>query len=219
MTALSSINFESEYIGQIEFSQAFELQQSLWQKAKMEQINTILGLEHPAVVTLGRRADHNEIHSDNEIPVVATTRGGLATIHSEGQLVIYPIIDLSKIKIGVRDFVCLLLKVTQNVFLNLNIKTYIDDQNIGLYTDNGKIAFCGLQIKSRISLHGLSINISNDLNLFNSIKSCGIENSNLDRLHEYRNDITVAEFYKLWLSELSRLNYFNNGGRGATEFK
>lgn len=199
--------FESKYLGKMDFEKAFDLQKNLWEKAKSNRMNSVIGLEHPAVITLGRRASESEVHMQNQnlIPIVNASRGGLATLHSEGQLVIYPIIQLSQFKLGVRDYVHLLLEVTEKVFLKLNLKTYKDDLNIGLYTENGKIAFCGLEIKNGISLHGISINISNDLNLFKNIKSCGFDTMDLDRLNNYRTDIAPSKFYSLWVDEFNAL--------------
>jgi lipoyl(octanoyl) transferase len=193
------MNIENQYLGKLEFNEAFELQTKLWQKAKDSHVQSIIGLEHPAVISLGRRADSSEIFNQNQIPVAQATRGGLATIHSEGQLVIYPIMELSRLNLGVRDFVSLLLRTTQMCFQNLGVVTYLDDENIGLYTQHGKIAFCGLQIKNRISLHGISINISNDLELFQNIRSCGFAKLDLDRLENYRTDVSLLQFYKMWI--------------------
>lgn len=193
------MNIENQYLGKLDFNEAFELQTKLWQKAKDSHIQSIIGLEHPAVISLGRRANESEIFNQNHIPSVQATRGGLATIHSEGQLVIYPIMELSQLNMGVRDFVSLLLRTTQMCFQHWGVKTYLDDENIGLYTEKGKIAFCGLQIKNRISLHGISINISNDLNLFQNIRSCGFTKLDLDRLQNYRTDVSLLQFYKIWI--------------------
>ncbi len=193
------MNIENQYLGKLDFNEAFELQTKLWQKAKDSHVQSIIGLEHPAVISLGRRADSSEIFNQNQIPVAQATRGGLATIHSEGQLVIYPIMELSRLNLGVRDFVSLLLRTTQMCFQNLGVVTYLDDENIGLYTQHGKIAFCGLQIKNRISLHGISINISNDLELFQNIRSCGFAKLVIDRLENYRTDVSLLQFYKMWI--------------------
>ncbi len=198
------MNLDSKYLGKIDFNRAANLQKDLWLKAKSGRNNMILGLEHPAVITLGRRANSEEVHS-TLIPVIKASRGGLATLHSEGQLVIYPILQLSQFKLGVRDYVHLLLQTTENVFLKLNLRTYKDDLNIGLYTERGKIAFCGLEIKNGISQHGISINISNDLSLFDNIISCGFQKPDLDKLGNYRTDIGLRAFYELWVDEFMKL--------------
>jgi lipoyl(octanoyl) transferase len=193
------VDFQSEFLGRIDFEKAFQKQEELWLKSKTKNLNFILGLEHPAVITLGRRAEHEEINPSNQIPIIKASRGGLATLHSEGQLVIYPIINIRKLNLGVSDYVDLLLRTTQKVFTDLGLETFIDDKNIGLYTKNGKIAFCGLQIKNGISLHGLSINISNDLNLFKNIRSCGYQDLALDSLSNYRSDVSISIFFNQWL--------------------
>lgn len=205
------MNIENQYLGKLEFNEAFELQTKLWQKAKDSHVQSIIGLEHPAVISLGLRADSSEIFNQNQIPIAKASRGGLATIHSEGQLVIYPIMELSQLNIGVRDFVSLLLRTTQMCFQRLDVVTYLDDENIGLYTERGKIAFCGLQIKNRISLHGISINISNDLKLFQNIRSCGFAKLDLDRLENYRTDINLYQFYQMWIEVfLGQMNIDKN---------
>ncbi len=188
---------ECAFLGKMDFESAFQIQRNLWKAAKFKNQQSVMGLEHPAVITLGRRAEL-PINSLT-LPVVRTTRGGLVTIHSEGQLVIYPIVNLRQIKVGVKKFVEYLLLVTQKTFEDFDIKTFIDDQRIGLYTNNGKIAFCGLEIKEGISQHGISINISNDLHLFQSIVSCGVQEMAMDRLSNYRFDVNLEIFFDAWI--------------------
>lgn len=202
MIELKPIHIEASYIGTIEYQAAYQLQCHLWSLAKSKQQLSLIGLEHPAVMTLGRRMTGRfSIEQQQDIPIVQSTRGGLVTVHSEGQLVVYPIVDLKKIGLGVKDFVFLLLKTTQEVLSSYGLQTYTDDRNIGLYTEKGKIAFCGLEIKEGISLHGISINISNDLQLFSKIVSCGISNLNTDRVINHNPDVTLREFFERWSTQ------------------
>lgn len=190
-------DLEFTYLGKVDFNSAFEIQQNLWRMAKEKNQTSIMGLEHPAVVTLGRRAQ--EPHLPISLPVVRTTRGGLVTLHSEGQLIIYPIVNLKQQKIGVKDFVSELLSITQKTFADFQVQTFIDEERIGLYTAKGKIAFCGLEIKEGVSQHGLSVNISNDLSLFKNIVSCGISSMSTDRLQNYRSDVNLSLFFQAWI--------------------
>lgn len=174
------------------------------------QQSYVLGLEHPAVMTLGYRARaENEILNQLvSIPVVRATRGGLATVHSEGQLVIYPILDLREQRLGVRSFVELLLAITKDVLQGFGIEAELDQEKIGLYTRQGKIAFCGLQIKNGISLHGLSINMTNDLTLFEQIMACGVQKQKMDCTGHYLN-IEKQIFFQKWTEALSlKLGYW-----------
>ena len=190
---------EHAYLGCLDFEAAFQIQRNLWNCAKVKNQMSIMGLEHPAVITLGRRMKLQEWVSSGNIPVVQSTRGGLATIHSEGQLVIYPVINLKEHGLGVKEFVCKILKITQSTLSDYGIESFVDDESIGLFTENGKIAFCGLEIKEGISQHGISINIANDLRLFSQIVSCGVTALKTDRVCNHVSDVTMRDFFEKWI--------------------
>ena len=200
------MGFEFKYLGAVEYQNALIIQSDLCAQIKNENSpGIILGLEHPKVLTLGYRAQQeSEVLPTNHMPVVKVNRGGLATIHSEGQLIIYPILNLKHFKIGVREYVELLLKTTQEMLTEFGaeIEAYTEEA-VGLYTKKGKIAFCGIQIKEGVSLHGLSINISNDLDLFNNIIACGIQNQKLDKLINYSTQINLESLFSNWLSHFN----------------
>ena len=201
----NNFSLEHTYLGTLDFEAAFQIQRNLWHSAKDKNQISIMGLEHPAVITLGRRMKSDDLITVSGIPVVQSTRGGLATIHSEGQLVIYPIMNLRSQGLGVKEFVCKLLKITQITLEDYNIESYIDDENVGLYTGYGKIAFCGLEIKEGVSQHGISINIANDLSLFSQIVSCGITSLNTDRVCNHVSDVTMRDFFEKWRSHFKQV--------------
>lgn len=192
-----------KYLGVINYNEACALQEKLWQEARDKSQNSIIGLQHPAVLTLGYRANpENEIIEQSSIEVLRSSRGGLATIHSEGQLVIYPILRLKDFGLGVRDYIMLLLQNTQEVLQSYGIQSRLDEKAVGLYTVTGKIAFCGVRIKNGISLHGLSLNIQNDLELFKNIRACGVFYSNMDKVGNYQN-ISVTQVYADWINSFT----------------
>lgn len=193
---------EFKYLGLTDYATAYEAQLKALEQAFSNQKYTVLGLEHPAVLTLGHRALPDlEILKSNAIKIEKIGRGGLATIHSEGQLVIYPILNIRTLKLGVRNYVQLLLTTTQNILREIGIESFTDDEAIGLYTEKGKIAFCGVQIKNGCSLHGISLNVSNDLDLFQNIRSCGVEVPKLDKISFYNNHIKSPTLFKKWSEE------------------
>lgn len=209
MTGLNSISkstgeaphLESSYLGPMDYQRSVNLQRDLLEKARVSRGHYLIGLEHPAVLTLGYRArEAEEIYNSQEpgLPVVFTARGGLATIHSEGQLVIYPVLNLRELGLGARDYVCLLLRTTRKLLANLGIASTMDEQVVGLYTARGKIAFCGIQITNGVSQHGLSLNVRNDLSLFSRIRACGVENPRFDSLANHGVSFTLAELYSQW---------------------
>lgn len=196
---------EAAFLGLQDYEKSVQLQSDLLLLAQQSKHGYVIGLEHPAVLTLGYRASvEHEIKQDNNLPIVRISRGGLATIHSEGQLVIYPIVNLRELNLGVRDYVLLLLQTTQELLKTFKINSFIDKKCIGLYSQYGKIAFCGIQIKNGISQHGLSLNVRNDLALFSSIRSCGVENPEFDSLSRHRISHTLSEIYQIWIEIFKR---------------
>lgn len=201
MIALKSTNnLEASYLGCLDYEASVAMQQNLMCMAQNTGAHYVIGLEHPAVLTLGYRAEIAEEIIHAELPVVRSTRGGLATIHSEGQLVIYPVLNLRSLHLGVRDYVMLLLQTTQDLLKHSGIESFIDDKAVGIYTKQGKIAFCGVQVKNGISQHGLSLNVRNDLSLFTGIRACGLINPQFDSMAAHGNTRTLGELYTQWIS-------------------
>jgi lipoyl(octanoyl) transferase len=194
-------NIEFSFIGLTDYQKAQSLQLDLHQLVKEKSIHAIIGLEHPAVMTLGHRVAASDANDIQELPIVRSTRGGLITIHSEGQLVIYPILDLKTLGWGVKTYVTKLLQTTQRLLAEYQVESFLDEEAIGLYTSKGKIAFCGIQIKNGISLHGISLNVRNDLSLFQNISACGVEKVNLDRLQNYNVNLTLDELFNQWVTQ------------------
>ncbi len=202
MTESKSISspFEAAYLGSFDFRKSVGLQDDLLKLALRTNSNFVIGLEHPAVLTLGHRAEFaHEVLIPSPLPIERVSRGGLATVHSEGQLVIYPVLNLRELNLGVRDYVCLLLKTTNELLRSLGVDSFIDEKAVGVFTKTGKIAFCGVQVKNGVSQHGISLNVRNDLALFNSIRSCGVAEPTFDRLCEYDVNMTLQEIFSRWL--------------------
>lgn len=199
-TNKKSASLEASFMGLMDYSKSVELQKDLLLLSQQSKNNYVIGLEHPAVMTLGYRANiQEEIYDDSVLPIERISRGGLATIHSEGQLVIYPVINLRELNLGVREYVLILLETTQELLKRFGVVSFIDEKAIGLYTLHGKIAFCGIQIQQGITQHGLSINVRNDLSLFGHIRACGVHNSSFDSLSHYQVSHTLSELYQQWI--------------------
>lgn len=204
----SSNNVETSYLGLIDFDKALSLQEQLHQLVSRDEKSFILGLEHPLVMTLGLRAHSMDLSllcsKPWAAPVHKISRGGLATIHSPGQLVIYPLVDLRRQGLSVKQFIKCLFQTTHLTLKELGIESRFDlSDQPGVYTRHGKIAFCGLQIKNGITLHGLSINIHNDISLFNEIESCGISAPKIDSVQMHGVTYSTRDFFNTWLKHFS----------------
>jgi lipoate-protein ligase B len=174
-----------QYNGLISFRQGLELQDQAVDSVGRSGRPVCLGCEHYPVITLGKRAGPGEILGsqwelkDRGFEVVETDRGGQATLHSPGQLVIYPILPLRDYQISVRDYVSLLEETTIKWLATQKISAQKKEET-GIFTSVGKIAFIGIRVEKGICRHGISINISNNLELFQWISACGMRQRPLD---------------------------------------
>jgi len=134
-----------------------------------------------------------------QIPVVKSDRGGLATLHSPGQLIIYPLISIDKRGWGPKNYVCQLLKITEGCLLKLGLHVQCDEDSSGLYINQKKICFIGLRVSDGRVYHGLSLNVSNDLSLFEDISACGWHGRPLTSLKEQGiTTLSTKELFSLW---------------------
>ncbi len=170
------MHVDSKWLGLTPYSKALDQQAQAWQQVHNKELSgVILGCEHPAVITLGRSAQR-----DSELKLQATDfevyqidRGGQATLHNPGQLVIYPIISLNDYNLRIKDFIFLLEQVSINTLSELGVESFRKENSPGLYTENGKIVFIGIRIDQKITRHGISINVKNNLWDFDKIRICG----------------------------------------------
>ncbi|MFN3697313.1 MAG: lipoyl(octanoyl) transferase LipB [Pseudobdellovibrio sp.] len=200
------------WLGSVRYDESLQLQNDLLEFKKRHRShhsilqrnekNFFIGLEHDLVLTLGLRAhDQSEFYSQFGFPIYKIRRGGLATVHNSGQLVIYPIVDLKSSNLSVKKFVENLFLTTQELLEKYKISCVVDvNYQPGVYTKSGKIAFCGLQISNGITQHGLSLNNSNNLDVFEKIESCGIKNANLDSIKENGIEISNKDLFIQWSS-------------------
>lgn len=162
--------------GLVPFSEGLKIQERAFLRARREGLGTVLGMEHPLVVTGGVRTSEAEKAQFQEafpqVPIVSVPRGGQLTFHNPGQLVIYPILPLPMQGRGVKVFLEALMKATEEFLAELGVSV-MTKPCPGLYTEKGKIASFGLHVREGIAAHGLSINIRNDLELFPGQSLCG----------------------------------------------
>ena len=169
--------------GCIGYQDALDLQRNLYQKRLDGQISdTILLLEHAPVITLGARQTANHVIDSPDrlarqgIDLIQTRRGGGTTVHNPGQLVIYVICHLKERHLGVSECVRLLERSAIALLKELQVAAHTKKGYPGVWTGAGKIASVGLRIRHWVTTHGMAINISNDLRLFDCIIPCGLEN-------------------------------------------
>jgi lipoate-protein ligase B len=170
-------------LGRVPYLEAWELQRSLAAAVSEGRIpDTVILLEHPPVVTLGRRTDEGELHipKDADVEVVETDRGGKSTYHGPGQLVCYPIFDLTRhgedVKRYCRDLEEALIRTIGAVGVEA---TRIEGlTGIWLERPPRKIASIGVHISKWVTTHGYALNVDLDPAPFTEwITACGIEDT------------------------------------------
>lgn len=155
--------------------------QETWQKMRVftnqrlpDTADELWLLQHPSVFTQGQAGKAEYIFNSGDIPVVQTDRGGQVTYHGPGQLVVYPLFNLVRRKIGVKIFVHLLEQVIINLLANYNIGANLRDDAPGVYVEEKKICSIGLKIRRGCSYHGIALNVAMDLTPFSRINPCGL---------------------------------------------
>ena len=169
-------------LGLIEYKKAWDLQLDLWAKRVEGRVpDLLLFLEHPHVLTLGRRGNRthllasSEILTKRNIPVFHIERGGDVTYHGPGQLVVYPILDLKEYGWNLVRYIEQLEEVIIRTLSDFGISAKRDSLNRGVWVDRQKIASVGVAVKRWVSFHGFALNYETDLTYFDLINPCGLE--------------------------------------------
>ncbi|MCF1427021.1 MAG: lipoyl(octanoyl) transferase LipB [Shewanella sp.] len=130
-------------------------------------------VEHPPVFTQGQAGKAEHILNPGNIPVIQVDRGGQVTYHGPGQLVAYPLLDIKRRKLGVRQLVTDIEQSLVDLLKPYGIEAYAKANAPGVYVDERKIASLGLRIRKGCSFHGLALNVDMDLAPFLRINPCG----------------------------------------------
>ena len=138
-------------------------------------------LEHNTVYTAGTSSKSEDLINKN-IKVIKTNRGGKHTIHSPGQKVVYFVLNLNKRKKDIRKLINQIEIIIINILKNYKVTSNADKKNIGIWVDDKKIAAIGLRVRKWIAYHGFSLNVSNDLTIYDGIIPCGIKNKDVTSL-------------------------------------
>lgn len=159
--------------------------------------DTLILVEHPSVMTLGRNATTDNLLTPADelaalgIPVIRTTRGGQITYHGPGQLVLYPIMELTGLDEGPIWYVGKLEDVLIQTLAALGLTATGDSKDRGVWVGSNKIAAIGVRITRHITLHGVSLNVRVDLEPYRHIIPCGIRDRGITSLHLLQKEISL----------------------------
>lgn len=182
---------EFHQLGRVSYKEVWELQQTYFNKLieskRSESFSPmkLIFVEHDPVYTFGKHAKKNHLLASPEMlenvgaDVYEIERGGDITYHGPGQLVVYPIFDLERMKIGIKQYVAQIEQCIIAVLNSYDIKSGTIPNRIGVWLDidqanERKIAAIGIKSSRYVTMHGLALNVNTDLNMFQHIVPCGI---------------------------------------------
>ena len=150
-------------------------------------------LEHLPVYTLGLNGKAEHLLNPGDIPIIKADRGGQVTYHGPGQLVVYTLLDLKRLKLGIRQLVTLLEQAMITALAQFDIIATAKPEAPGVYVDGKKIGSIGIRIKKNCSYHGICLNNNMDLTPFNHINTCGFKDLQVTQLADFGVNISTAE--------------------------
>ena len=178
-------------LGLIDYKAALDIQTDLRDRRIAGQVpDTLILLEHPPVVTLGRSGNLNNVLvseselSDRAIRLIHTNRGGDVTYHGPGQIVGYAIMDLARHGTDLRKHLWKLEEVLIRTLASLGITGIRRDGETGIWVAQNKIASIGIHVKRWVTMHGFALNIAPDFNHLSLINHCGITDAPMTSIHK-----------------------------------
>jgi lipoyl(octanoyl) transferase len=161
------------HLGQVEYERTWREMQSFTDSRSADTPDEVWYLQHAPVFTLGRNGKPEHLLDTGEIPVIQVDRGGQVTYHGPGQLVVYPLLDLTRLQLGVQSLVRILEQTVIDLLAGHGVTATRRNKAPGVYVDDRKIAALGLRVRRGCCFHGLSLNMDMDLAPFSMINPCG----------------------------------------------
>lgn len=162
-------------------------------------------IEHFPIYTLGLNSKREHLLNIGDIPVIQTDRGGQVTYHGLGQLVVYPLMNIKRLNLNIRQLVTVLEQTMINTLAYYSIHAVAKADAPGVYVNTKKIGSIGLRIKNNACYHGLSLNNAMDLRPFQSINPCGYAGLQMTQLANLGINISLNELANTLINELTTL--------------
>jgi lipoyl(octanoyl) transferase len=184
-------------LGIIPYGDALKMQERLVSEVREGAEETLLLLEHPPVYTIGAGGSVNNV-LDPAISALRVNRGGDVTYHGPGQLVGYPIVDLSRRGRDLHRYLRFLEELLMESCSKLGVETFTVSGRTGVWTSRGKLASIGVGVRHWVSMHGFALNVSVDTSAFQRINPCGMAACRITSLSSERgSDPAMAQVKEL----------------------
>jgi lipoyl(octanoyl) transferase len=162
-------------------------------------------VEHEPVFTLGQAGKPEHVLMPGDIPVIQVDRGGQVTYHGPGQIVAYPLLDLKRLKVGVRDYVCRIEQALIDTLAEWNIEGARREGAPGVYVNGAKVAALGIRVRRGCTFHGLAFNIAGESTApFLRINPCGYQGLDVVALGDLGGPSSLDAVKPVLLAQLAR---------------
>ena len=162
-------------LGRQPFPTVWAAMEALTDARGEDAVDELWLVEHEPIFTLGQAGKVEHVLAAGDIPVIRTNRGGQVTYHGPGQIVAYPLVDLRRLNIGVREFVCRIEQALIDTLATWDIAAVRRDGAPGVYVGDSKIGALGLRVRRGCTFHGMAFNVAMDLEPFARINPCGYQ--------------------------------------------
>jgi len=170
------------HLGRVDYASTWHAMQRFTAERSAASADEIWFLEHDPIFTLGMNASRAHLIAPGDIPVLQIDRGGQVTYHGPGQLVVYPLVDLKRAGLSVRDLVSALENAIISYAAEFGIGAHCRKSAPGVYVGERKLASLGIRIRRGASYHGLALNVHMDLEPFGRIDPCGFPGLQMTQL-------------------------------------
>ena len=192
-------------LGRRDYEKTWQAMHEFTDQRSPETPDEIWLVEHNPVFTQGQAGKAEHLLHTGDIPVVQSDRGGQVTYHGPGQQVAYILIDLRRIKLGVRELVTHIENTVINTLSHFGVESNARPDAPGVYVDGKKICSLGLRIRRGCSFHGLALNINMDLTPFLRINPCGYAGMEMTQLSLLNGPSELLEVQPVLVEELTKL--------------
>ena len=202
------MSFTVRNLGLQDYQTTWQAMQRFTQERTAQTPDELWIVEHFPVYTLGLNGKREHLLNTGLIPVINSDRGGQVTYHGPGQLVFYTLLDIKRLKLGVRQLVSTLENAMIDVLAQYGITAAARADAPGVYVDAKKIGSIGIRIKNNASYHGFSLNNHMDLSPFDHINTCGYSGLEVTQISDLgvtiENDALASQLVQALISALNK---------------
>ena len=206
-SAISTLHIRE--LGLMEYEPVWRAMQAFTDQRDPSTTDELWMVQHPPIFTLGQAGRSEHVLDAGDIPVLHVDRGGQVTYHGPGQIVAYPLLDIRRLGMGVRELVANIEAAAIQVLDSYGVKASRAAGAPGVYVDGVKIAALGLRVRNGCSFHGLALNVNVDLEPYQRINPCGFEGLDVTRLADF-NPALITQVQQRLIGRLATVLGYNN---------